>query len=111
MPMTGGLSSPPAAMHCVGTQSGSGMFGTPQPTALESLLDSSSLTKTYTVYSNGMVMYIYIYIYIYRWQRVKTSHKQNAQCSGNTKNVSQQTRNRVFATSIFAIFIDFAFEF
>ena len=27
------------------------------------------------------------------------------------KNVSKQTRNRVFATSIFAIFIDFAFEF
>ena len=22
----------------------------------------------------------------YRWQRVKTSHKPNAQCSGNTKN-------------------------
>ena len=27
------------------------------------------------------------------------------------KTVSKQTRNRVFATSIFAIFIDFAFEF
>ena len=27
------------------------------------------------------------------------------------KNVSKQTRNRMFATSIFAIFIDFAFEF
>ena len=26
------------------------------------------------------------------------------------KTVSKQTRNRVFATSIFAIFIDFAFE-
>ena len=27
------------------------------------------------------------------------------------KTVSKQTRNRVVATSIFAIFIDFAFEF
>ena len=27
------------------------------------------------------------------------------------KIVSKQTRNRVFATSIFAIFIDFAFKF
>ena len=27
------------------------------------------------------------------------------------KNVSKQTRNRVFATSVFAIFIDFVFEF
>ena len=48
---------------------------------------------------------------IYRWQRVKTSHKQNAQCSGNTKNVSKQTRNTVFPTSILAILVDFAFEF
>ena len=47
----------------------------------------------------------------YRWQRAKTSLKQNTQCSGNTKNVSKQTSNRVFATSIFAILVNFAFEF
>ena len=47
----------------------------------------------------------------YRWQRIKTSHKQNTQCPGNTKTISKQTRNRVFATSIFAICTDFAFEF
>ena len=33
----------------------------------------------------------------------------NVQETQNT--VSKQTRNRVFATCIFAIFIDFAFEF
>ena len=44
----------------------------------------------------------------YRWQRVKTSHKQNVQ--ETQKNVSKQTRIKVFATSIFAIFID-SFEF
>ena len=48
---------------------------------------------------------------VYQWQRVKTSHKQNAQCSGNTKTVSKQIRNSVFTASIFAIFIDFALEF
>ena len=42
----------------------------------------------------------------HRWQLVKTLHKQNAQCSGTQKTVSKQTRTRVFATSIFAIFID-----
>ena len=30
---------------------------------------------------------------VYRWQRVKTSLKENAQCSGNTKTVSKQTGN------------------
>ena len=54
-----------------------------------------------------LVHYSLVFIVTYRWQRVKTSHKQNAQCSGNTK----QTRNSVFAISIFAIFADFAFEF
>ena len=36
----------------------------------------------------------------YRWQCVKTSLKQNAQCSANTITVSKQT-DRVFDTSIF----------
>ena len=48
----------------------------------------------------------------YRWQGVKTSHiskMHNVQETQN--NVSKQTRNRVFATSICAILIDFAFEF
>ena len=32
------------------------------------------------------VGYKYCTLQTYRWQRVKTSHKQNAQWSGNTKN-------------------------
>ena len=35
-----------------------------------------------------------ILLLAYRWQRAKTSHKQNVQCSGNTKkNGSKQTGN------------------
>ena len=46
------------------------------------------------------------YVIRSRWQRVKMHNVQETQ-----KTVSKQTRNRVFATSIFAIFKDFAFEF
>ena len=45
------------------------------------------------------VLYIHVFmkrikiiIIAYRWQRVKTSHKQNAQCSGNTKKLFQKQR-------------------
>ena len=43
--------------------------------------------------------------------RQNLAFKQNAQCSGNTITVSKQTGDRVFTTSIFAILVDFAFEF
>ena len=37
----------------------------------------------------------------YRWQRVKTSHKQNVQ---------ETQKTVVFATSIFGILVDFAIQ-
>ena len=41
----------------------------------------------------------------------QTLHKQNAQLSGTQKNCFKTINNWVFATSIFAILVDFAFEF
>ena len=46
-----------------------------------------------------------------RYAAHKHKHKQNTQFSGNTKNVSKQPSNRVFATSIFAFLVDIAFVF
>ena len=42
---------------------------------------------------------------------LQTLHKQNAQLSGTQKNCFKTINNWVFATSIFTILVDFAFEF
>ena len=48
----------------------------------------------------------------YRWQLAKTSHKQNAQCSGNTKKSFETNwRLTVCYFYFFDILVNFAFKF
>ena len=41
----------------------------------------------------------------YRWQRIKTSHKQNAECSGNTKKLFQ---NKLETECLLLLFMPFS---
>ena len=46
-----------------------------------------------------------------RWQRFNTSHKQNAQCSGNTKNGFKSNWQQSVCYFYVAILVDFVFKF